>query len=69
MEVAEKLCNRVGVINKGRIVGGTGLTLAIAKAHGLDGVSLLGTTTGLRLTKVQDFRFQVFNESIGKRDK
>lgn len=33
---------------KGRIVGATGLILGLAKNHGMNGICLLGATTGLR---------------------
>ena len=36
------------IYSKGRIVGGTGLTLALAKERKIEGVSLLGTTMGFR---------------------
>jgi proteasome assembly chaperone (PAC2) family protein len=34
------------VYSRGRVVGGTGLTLAMAKERGLDGLCILGATTG-----------------------
>ena len=36
------------IYSKGRIVGGTGLTLALAKERQLDGVCVLGATTGFK---------------------
>src|SRR3989337_856175 len=45
--LAAEFMEKGGVIySKGRIVGGTGLTLALAKERGIEGVCLLGTTTG-----------------------
>ena len=47
--LATEFMEKGGVIySKGRIVGGTGLTLALAKERNLDGVCLLGTTTGFK---------------------
>ncbi|MEM3596885.1 MAG: PAC2 family protein [Candidatus Bathyarchaeia archaeon] len=36
------------IYSKGRIVGAAGLTLALAKERGIDGICLLGATTGFR---------------------
>jgi len=36
------------IYGKGRIVGATGLLLGLAKNRGMDGICLLGATTGLR---------------------
>jgi uncharacterized protein len=55
------------IYSRGKIVGGTGLTLAIAKEHGLDGVCLLGATAGFKSDK--DAGSQVFHflmKSLGK---
>ena len=53
--------------SKGRIVGGTGLTLALAKEHGLEGVTLLGTTTGFKADKGAGFQvFKFLMKSLGK---
>ncbi len=58
------------IYSKGRIVGGTGLTLAMAKERKLEGVSLLGTTTGFKADREAGFLgFQVFDEGFRKRDK
>jgi proteasome assembly chaperone (PAC2) family protein len=46
------------IYSKGRIVGGTGLTLALAKERGFDGVCLLGATTGFKADRGAGF--QVF---------
>jgi len=39
------------IYGKGRIMGGTGLFLGLAKKRGLNGVCLLGATTGMRADK------------------
>jgi proteasome assembly chaperone (PAC2) family protein len=55
------------VYSKGRIVGGTGLTLALAKEHGLEGVCLLGTTTGFKADRGAGFRvFKFLMKALGK---
>jgi len=46
------------IYSKGKIVGGTGLTLALAKERNLDGVCLLGTTLGFKADR--DAGFLVF---------
>jgi len=40
------------IYGKGRIVGATGLLLGLAKNRGMDGICLLGATTGLRADHV-----------------
>jgi len=53
--------------SKGRIVGGTGLTLALAKERGLEGVCLLGTTTGFRADRGAGFLvFRFLMKALGK---
>jgi proteasome assembly chaperone (PAC2) family protein len=55
------------VYSKGRIVGGTGLTLALAKEHNLEGVCLLGTTTGFKADRGAGFRvFKFLMKALGK---
>jgi proteasome assembly chaperone (PAC2) family protein len=55
------------VYSKGRIVGGTGLTLALAKEQGLEGVCLLGTTTGFKADRGAGFRvFKFLMKALGK---
>ena len=55
------------IYSKGRIVGGTGLTLAIAKEHKLDGVCLLGTTTGFKADRGAGFLvFKFLMKALGK---
>jgi len=39
------------IYSRGRIVGGTGLTLALAKERGLEGVCILGATAGFKSDK------------------
>ena len=38
---------KVGIYRNGRIIGGTGLLLGLAKLRGIEGVSVLGVTAGL----------------------
>jgi proteasome assembly chaperone (PAC2) family protein len=55
------------IYSKGRIVGGTGLTLALAKERKLEGVCLLGTTTGFKADRGAGFRvFQFLMKALGK---
>jgi len=55
------------IYSKGRIVGGTGLTLALAKEHKIEGVSLLGTTMGFKADKGAGFSvFKFLMKSLGK---
>ena len=43
------------IYSRGKIVGGTGLTLALAKEKGIDGVCLLGATTGFKTDRNASF--------------
>jgi len=55
------------IYRKGRIVGGTGLTLALAKERELDGVCLLGTTTGFKADRGAGFMvFKFLMKTLGK---
>jgi proteasome assembly chaperone (PAC2) family protein len=55
------------IYSKGRIVGGTGLTLALAKERKLDGVCLLGTTTGFKADRGAGFMvFKFLMKVLGK---
>jgi proteasome assembly chaperone (PAC2) family protein len=55
------------IYSKGRIVGGTGLTLALAKERNLEGVCLLGTTTGFKADRGAGFRvFKFLMKVLGK---
>jgi uncharacterized protein len=63
-EFAEK---GAAVYSKGRIVGGTGLTLALAKERKLEGVCLLGATTGFKADRGAGFRvFKFLMKTLGK---
>lgn len=66
--LATEFMEKGGVIySKGRIVGGTGLTLALAKERRLDGVSLLGTTMGFKADKDAGFLvFKFLMKALGK---
>jgi uncharacterized protein (TIGR00162 family) len=66
--VATEFMEKGAVIySKGRIVGGTGLTLALAKERGLEGVTLLGTTTGFKADKGAGFQvFKFLMKALGK---
>jgi proteasome assembly chaperone (PAC2) family protein len=55
------------IYSKGRIVGGTGLSLAMAKERKLEGVALLGTTTGFKADREAGFLvFKFLMKSLGK---
>jgi uncharacterized protein (TIGR00162 family) len=55
------------IYGKGRIVGGTGLTLALAKERNLDGICLLGTTTGFKADRGAGFLvFKFLMKVLGK---
>jgi uncharacterized protein len=66
--LAADFMEKGGVIySKGRIVGGTGLMLAMAKERKIEGVSLLGTTTGFTADKGAGFTvFKFLMKSLGK---
>jgi hypothetical protein len=54
------------IYSKGRIVGATGLTLALAKERGLEGICLLGSTTGLKADRGAGFAvFKFLMKSLG----
>jgi uncharacterized protein (TIGR00162 family) len=54
--LAAEFMERGAVIySKGRIVGAAGLTLALAKERGIEGVCLLGATTGFRADRGAGF--------------
>jgi proteasome assembly chaperone (PAC2) family protein len=67
-ELATEFMEKGAVIySKGRIVGGTGLTLALAKERKMEGVSLLGTTTGFRADREAGFLvFKFLMKTLGK---
>jgi proteasome assembly chaperone (PAC2) family protein len=55
------------IYSKGRIVGGTGLTLALAKERKLEGICLLGTTTGFKADRGAGFKvFKFLMKALGK---
>jgi uncharacterized protein len=55
------------IYSKGRIVGGTGLTLALAKERKMQGVSLLGTTMGFKADKPAGLLvFKFLMKALGK---
>ncbi len=55
------------IYSKGRIVGGTGLTLALAKKRNLEGVCLLGATTGFKADRGAGFLvFKFLLKALGK---
>jgi proteasome assembly chaperone (PAC2) family protein len=55
------------IYSKGRIVGGTGLTIAMAKERKLEGISLLGTTTGFKADREAGFIvFKFLMKALGK---
>jgi len=55
------------IYSKGRIVGGTGLTLALAKERKIKGVCLLGTTTGFKADRGAGFLvFKFLMKALGK---
>ena len=55
------------IYSKGRIVGGTGLTLALAKERKIEGISLLGTTMGFKADREAGFLvFKFLMKALGK---
>jgi proteasome assembly chaperone (PAC2) family protein len=55
------------IYSKGRIVGGTGLTLALAKERDLEGICLLGATMGFRADRGAGFHvFKFLMKALGK---
>jgi proteasome assembly chaperone (PAC2) family protein len=66
--LATEFMEKGGVIySKGKIVGGTGLTLALAKERKIEGVSLLGTTMGFKADKGAGFLvFKFLMKALGK---
>ncbi len=55
------------IYSKGRIVGGTGLTLALAKERKLEGICLLGATTGFKADRGAGFMvFKFLMKTLGK---
>jgi uncharacterized protein len=55
------------IYSRGKIVGGTGLTLALAKERGLEGVCLLGATGGFESDKAAGLlAFKFLMKALGK---
>ncbi|MCW4010961.1 MAG: PAC2 family protein [Candidatus Bathyarchaeota archaeon] len=55
------------IYSRGKIVGGTGLTLALAKERGLEGICLLGATTGFKADKEAGLlAFKFLMKALGK---
>ena len=55
------------IYSKGRIVGGTGLTLALAKERGLTGICLLGGTMGFKADRGAGYHvFKFLMKTLGK---
>ena len=55
------------IYSKGRIVGGTGLTLALAKERDLEGICLLGATMGFKADRGAGFHvFKFLMKALGK---
>jgi len=54
--LAKEFMEKGGLMySKGRIVGATGLTLGLAKERGLEGICLLGATTGFKADRGAGF--------------
>ncbi|MCL2134071.1 MAG: PAC2 family protein [Candidatus Bathyarchaeota archaeon] len=66
--IAADFMEKGGVIySKGKIVGGTGLTLALAKERNIDGVCLLGTTLGFKADREAGFLvFKLLMKALGQ---
>jgi len=66
--LAADFMEKGGVIySKGRIIGGTGLLLALAKERNLDGVCLLGTTLGFKADREAGFLvFKFLMKALGQ---
>jgi len=55
------------IYGKGKIVGGTGLTLALAKELSIEGVALLGSTTGFKADRGAGYQvFKLLMKVLGK---
>lgn len=55
------------IYSRGKIVGGTGLTLALAREQGLEGVCLLGATTGFKSDRSAGLlAFKFLMKALGK---
>jgi uncharacterized protein (TIGR00162 family) len=67
-KLAEEFKNKgAALYSRGKIVGGTGLTLALAKERGLQGICLLGATTGFKSDKNAGLAtFKFLMKALGK---
>ena len=55
------------IYSRGKIVGGTGLTLALAREQGIEGVCLLGATTGFKSDRNAGLlAFKFLMKALGK---
>jgi uncharacterized protein (TIGR00162 family) len=64
---AEFMEKGAAIYSRGRIVGGTGLTLAMAKERGLDGICILGATAGFESDKAAGLlAFKFLMKALGK---
>ena len=58
------------IYSKGRVVGATGLTLGLAKERGLDGICLLGSTTGFKADRGAGYSvFKFLMKALGNEPK
>ena len=66
-KLAAEIVEKGAVIyGKGRIIGATGLLLGLAKTRGLEGVCLLGATTGLKADREAAFSvFKFLMKTVG----
>jgi proteasome assembly chaperone (PAC2) family protein len=65
--LAQEFMDKGAIIySKGRIMGATGLMLGLAKEEGLDGVCLLGATSGFRADRGAGFSvFKFLMKALG----
>jgi proteasome assembly chaperone (PAC2) family protein len=65
--LAQEFMDKGAVIySKGRIVGATGLMLGLAKERGLEGLCLLGATSGFRTDRGAGFSvFKFLMKALG----
>jgi uncharacterized protein (TIGR00162 family) len=65
--LAQEFMDKGAIIySKGRIVGATGLMLGLAKERGLEGICLLGATTGFRTDRGAGFSvFKFLMKALG----
>ncbi len=70
-KLAAKIVEKGGVLyGEGRIMGATGLLLGLAKERGLDGVCLLGATSGLQSDKdAAEAVFKLLLKILGREEK